>query len=120
MFGGTSDIIPPILSDTWTYNIIENEWTLLNPKDKPEARRFHSMSYNSKKNQILLLGGDNGFYGLNDTWIFDLSSSNWVEIVDPKSSVFSQIRYHETVYIPVIEQIFLFGHSRMLVPLFLS
>lgn len=54
----------------WAYDFATNRWTELSPAgDRPPARRFHSMVYDSGANKMILFGGY-GFDGvrLNDTW----------------------------------------------------
>jgi N-acetylneuraminic acid mutarotase/predicted phosphodiesterase len=64
-------------NDTWTYDVNTNTWTEMVPAVAPDARRGHSMTYDSKSDRIILFGGYNGTHRLNDTWTYDYNSNTW-------------------------------------------
>ncbi len=134
LFGGEND--EKFFSDTWEYDLSDNNWTNMYPKNKPSSCASHSMAniygtdkiikmggyaessrgqnreiygtmiydlsennwtfyktdiapdvytgsamaeiYNTDK--VLLFSGDTGVGLLNETWVFDLSESNWTRI----------------------------------------
>jgi hypothetical protein len=64
LFGGGG------LNDTWTWN--GSDWQQLHPATQPPARSSASMTYDSRRNEMLLFGGV-GSDGklLNDTWTWN-------------------------------------------------
>ncbi|HOW89667.1 MAG TPA: kelch repeat-containing protein, partial [Elusimicrobiales bacterium] len=67
LFGGNG------LSDTWTYDIGSDTWTLVRPPESPAARDFPVMAYDPDLGRAVLFGGgtDNG------TWIYDVAAGTW-------------------------------------------
>ncbi|MBN1921185.1 MAG: hypothetical protein JW892_08080 [Anaerolineae bacterium] len=58
------------------------EWRALNAVGaSPPARRDAALVYDSRREQIILFGGRDGIDNLNDTWVFDLATSTWSELV---------------------------------------
>ncbi|MFX1252441.1 MAG: Kelch repeat-containing protein [Promethearchaeota archaeon] len=95
-------------NDTWTYDYATNTWTELIPHFYPSARYWHSMTYDSVSKKVILFGGigdpDNK---LNDTWIYDYLSNEWVQ--DP-SEVYPSGRFgHDMVFDSANQKIILFG-----------
>ncbi|MFW9793857.1 MAG: kelch repeat-containing protein [Candidatus Thorarchaeota archaeon] len=65
-------------NDTWAYDINTNTWTEMNPSVAPQARRWHSITYDSESDRVILFGGINGtFNRLNDTWTYDYNANTW-------------------------------------------
>ena len=73
--------------ETWLYDLSDTTWRQLSPASKPSARKDMAMAYLGG-DQVLLLGGDIGSEIDDDeTWIFDLSDTNWTQIFpDPTPS----------------------------------
>lgn len=95
-------------NDTWTYDYTTNTWTELFPHSYPSARYWHSMTFDSVSKKVILFGGigdpDNK---LNDTWIYDYLSNDWVQ--DP-SEVHPSGRFgHDMVFDSANQKIILFG-----------
>jgi len=82
MFGGRIGSPWGYSDETWTYDLDRNEWTLLETMSAPEARYQASMVYDSINERVILFGGyrEDGPYGLNDTWTFDLHERTWTHI----------------------------------------
>jgi hypothetical protein len=74
MFGGTTTGGP--LGDTWEWD--GNSWSLM-ATTGPSPRAYSSMSFDTRLNRTLLLGGNGGPTGmLGDTWAWD--GANWLPI----------------------------------------
>ncbi|MCG3172124.1 MAG: hypothetical protein GMKNLPBB_00269 [Myxococcota bacterium] len=74
-FGGDND---GPTNDTYEYNPVTNQWTLLNPSVKPTARFGHAMTYMDSCNAgIYMYGGTDGSSNLNDIWKFDPVAGEW-------------------------------------------
>jgi len=81
LFGGSPS--SALLNDTWAYDPIQNDWTNLTPSNPPPERAHLRMAYDKKNGQVVLFGGANGsgwFNGLNDTWLFNYSTNNWIQL----------------------------------------
>ncbi len=66
LFGGLDDN-NKILGDTWAWD--GKAWIEIKPKDKPNARRAHSMACQASNQKVFLFGGESSFIGkvLNDS-----------------------------------------------------
>lgn len=66
--------------DTWVYDFSDNQWTEMNPISKPTTRDNHAMATICNDDKIMLFGA-HGFnmYGW-ETWIYDLSESEWTKL----------------------------------------
>jgi len=83
-------------NDTWTYDILLNNWTKTNPQSAPLPRMDHTMIYDSSHDDLILFGGsaENAFF--SDTWNYDPSSNNWTKLIPPTSP--SYRRGHAMTY----------------------
>ncbi|MDY6834280.1 MAG: kelch repeat-containing protein [Chloroflexota bacterium] len=75
------------LDDTWIYDIAIDNWTEINPDDKPGARDDHAMACGITDGgaDIVLFGGQADDEKLDDTWLYNLDSGVWTEIdIDTK------------------------------------
>ncbi|WP_455392613.1 Kelch repeat-containing protein [[Eubacterium] cellulosolvens] len=60
----------------------KNKWTDKNPSTKPSARNGHDMVTIFGTDKILLFGGsDEGNNRLNDTWIYNITTNKWDQII---------------------------------------
>ncbi|MHA1350010.1 MAG: Kelch repeat-containing protein [Promethearchaeota archaeon] len=81
LFGGRGTTI---MDDTWIYYYGNNTWTELSPTSNPDTRYWHGMVYDSNNHKVILFGGRHaGAPGeaLEDTWIFDPSTNEWIEVL---------------------------------------
>ncbi len=65
-------------NDTWVFDFSNNNWTEMNPLNKPSGRHGHAMASAYSDDTVVLFGGFNGGY-LNDTWVYNLSKNNWTQ-----------------------------------------
>ncbi|MFQ5456480.1 MAG: Kelch repeat-containing protein, partial [Nitrospirota bacterium] len=77
MFGGKN--VSGRLNDTWIYDISTGKWSSPNPSNPPPHRSSHSMVYDSENEVIVLFGGIDANGELNDTWIYDIISNQWIK-----------------------------------------
>ncbi len=68
MFGGR-DLSTDFRDEMWKYNLMNNTWTEIHPDNKPNARYFSSIVYDSNAHKIMLFGGYNGSL-FDGTWIY--------------------------------------------------
>jgi hypothetical protein len=69
-------------SDTWVYDLSDNDWTEVYPTVKPSARSSHAMAPIWGSDKIVLFSGTTY---TNETWIYDLSDNQWTRIDIPYS-----------------------------------
>ena len=103
LFGGLNPT--GVLGDTWLYD--GSDWVLhTQASPTPEPRQRMAMAYDSKRNRVILFGGDNAAkVVLGDTWQF--SDGKW-EQLDPVAS--APPRYsHYMAYDSARDRIVLFG-----------
>jgi hypothetical protein len=106
LFGGQQGTT--LLSDTWSFNITNLEWSSINTTIHPSSRSYSLMSMINGTKKILLFGGYGGqSENYCDTWIFDSGSTSWDLIQTP---TFPSGRYGATLA-PILpdDKIMLFG-----------
>lgn len=79
LFGGTDFATKQTFNDTWEWD--GETWTPINTASAPEGRFHHTMAFDSKRNRVVLFGGNAAVPPLNsakfkagqrgDTWEFD-------------------------------------------------
>jgi hypothetical protein len=107
MFGGWDP--DSEFSDTWAYSLSANTWTNLSPaSDVPSGRDRHSMVYDPTTSKMILFGGWDGDYELDDSWAYDPVANTWTELV-PAGNAPSPRSGHRAVYDSVLGSIVLFG-----------
>jgi galactose oxidase-like protein len=80
MFGGVVNTGGPVLGDVWAFT--NNAWSQLNTTNTPPARMGHAMAFDQSRNQFVLFGGEDANGNLlSDTWIFNLQTLTWEELL---------------------------------------
>jgi len=73
--------------ETWVYDVSDDNWTKKTPTNNPLTRAYTQISTISGTDNIMLFGGYINIGGkLDDTWKYDLSDNNWIEII-PKNPI---------------------------------
>ena len=79
LFGGYSTSSSTYLNDTWEYN--GTIWKKIVTTNQPSPRTAHAMTYDAKKNEVLLFGGgllnDDGSTGQNSDGTYNASQETW-------------------------------------------
>jgi len=98
------------LGDTWIYNIAENFWEDVTPKNSPPPRSDTGMVYDKANQVVILFGGycqENNRDLCDDTWTFDPETNMWTEM---KPSNSPPVMYgHTLVYDPINQLSLLWG-----------
>ncbi|MFH1421592.1 MAG: kelch repeat-containing protein [Planctomycetota bacterium] len=82
MFGGFDSSAGEYKNDTWEWD--GTNWTAQSPANNPSARAYHSMTYDSEHNKVIMFGGYDDISGdKNDTWEWD--GTNWTRIFTENS-----------------------------------
>ncbi|MHA2093604.1 MAG: Kelch repeat-containing protein [Candidatus Hodarchaeales archaeon] len=108
LVGGGQDLLQGSLfyNDVWSYHYETNTWTNVTPALNPQARWYFSMVYDVNADRTILFGGSTvwdlnspiphqGFK--NDTWAFDLESTNWTKLNplnNPEPRGYTSAVYH--------------------------
>lgn len=86
VYGGLRGGFTPDLSDTWSYDLADDSWTLL-VEDSPPGRRYgHVAALDEARDRMIVFGGfrRNGINGrledVGDLWAFDLATRTWTEL----------------------------------------
>jgi hypothetical protein len=69
-------------NDTWAYNYSTNTWTQKiadGQAGSPPARTSRGMAYDPVHQQVVLFGGNDGSGYLNDTWVWNNSTTSWIQ-----------------------------------------
>jgi hypothetical protein len=87
LFGGhMGETNPPYDSlgyenEVWAYDYGANEWMMLATQNKPPARYWHELAYDSAENRIILFGGSQGGANdLGDTWVYSCREVKWTQV----------------------------------------
>jgi hypothetical protein len=96
VYGGNNSYVWD-MSDLWSYNVTTNRWTNISAQDKPSARRDVAMTYDSKRNALVIFGGDQGLDNrLDDLWLYFIDTNKWERQVTtdgPSPRYFSEMVY---------------------------
>ena len=95
-------------NETWTYIPETRTWNQIPTLSNPGFIAHHSMVYDSFHRKIICFGGlSESSDTLNETWIFDCDTNEWVEVFPPTSPA---ARSDPSMYYDVINgKIVLFG-----------
>jgi hypothetical protein len=64
-------------NELWSLNLVNNQWTKLNPSGNlPSARFTHNAYYDSLFNRMIIWSGQ-GTELYNDVWAYNISSNSW-------------------------------------------
>ncbi|MFH1823804.1 MAG: kelch repeat-containing protein [Candidatus Firestonebacteria bacterium] len=81
LFGGFDGSV--YKNDTWIYDFVENTWTQKFPLTSPSIRGYHSLSYDSINEKVIMFGGWNISTYFNETWVYDVAGNNWKNMAPP-------------------------------------
>lgn len=78
LFGGTDD--SGDVNDLWSYDFAATAWSKLAPTGPlPRPRHGHTLNYDTKRNQLLVVAGQAGSL-FGDVWAFDVAANTWREL----------------------------------------
>jgi hypothetical protein len=86
LFGG--DQLDQLLSDTWVFDVVKQEWTEVKPAVAPSPRAGHALLWLPKAKKVVLVGGytytSATEYGAAlyqrlpaDVWTYDVAANRW-------------------------------------------
>ncbi|MHA2323704.1 MAG: Kelch repeat-containing protein, partial [Candidatus Thorarchaeota archaeon] len=106
LFGGFGDD-GMTRDDTWKFDCDTREWTELTPDTAPLARYGHVMVYDETINKLVMTSGNSAQGHLQDTWTFEVSTSNWTEL-SPTGNP-DRLKWPSMTYDSVNQKCILFG-----------
>jgi len=111
LFGGAGGDGAQQFTDLWSYDANTDAWTLHEPASEvvPPGRVGGRMAYDAESDRIVVFGGLDWSRRqlLADTWILDLDTSSWEEVVTDPSP--PQRNFHQMAYDPGSDEVFLWG-----------
>lgn len=70
-----------VLDDTWSYDFNTNTWANMNPKVKPNPTCRNGLTYDLKRDLVVLSHGFGGEDGDRcETWTYDYNTNTWSKI----------------------------------------
>lgn len=88
LFGGNR---ATSMDDTWIYDYPSNTWSQIHTQNTPPDRMCSSMAYDPTNDQLVMFGGfQEGMVFLDDTWIFDFETENWLELGEATDMIDSE------------------------------
>jgi cysteine-rich repeat protein len=70
-----------MMLETWSYD--GRTWTKLAPSGAPPGREAFALAYDTKRNKLVLFGGEGMMGALAETW--ELSGNAWTRVMTPMS-----------------------------------
>ncbi|MHA2312593.1 MAG: Kelch repeat-containing protein [Candidatus Thorarchaeota archaeon] len=112
IFGGYGDtqFQPSSLRfDTWSYDLLSNNFTEQTVPNHPPATEGAAMVYDSESDKVVLYTGIryNGA-GPRETWVYDYNKNSW-NLMNPLESPFNERWGHSLAYDSESDRIILFG-----------
>lgn len=111
MYGGhwsTGGSVHGYSDGVWTYDYPTDTWTKVDDATTPPHRYWHNTAYDSDTGKMVVFGGSQGGSNiLDDTWLFDYSTTTWERItteIGPSARMNSAM-----VYDPDTGKVVLFG-----------
>lgn len=68
--------------EIWSYTVEDQQWEPVTANPGPSPRSAVSMIHDPEGNQLLIYGGSLHPEYMNDTWLLDLNTGQWREIVE--------------------------------------
>lgn len=109
VFGGLDLETFSANNETWAYDVDANAWEHMDPAERPTARNYSAMAYDTGSDRVILFGGASASGALGDTWAYDYDSDAWTELspsISPPGRTYSGM-----VYDPEGDRMVLFGGS---------
>jgi hypothetical protein len=66
--------------ELWSYQPETNTWTQIPTTNQPLPRFNHMLTYIPQRHQLFLFGGWSTNDKIDDTWIYDIASSTWIQL----------------------------------------
>lgn len=87
LFGGrgAGSAVGDLYNDIWALDLERQTWEKLESSSGPEPRLSPGLVYDPSHHQLILFGGYQNPGRVNDTWLFDLDSNEWREVIPPVS-----------------------------------
>lgn len=84
LFGGATgnpNSMSSMNGETWIYVVDQNTWVEVKSPSSPSPRDNVLLAYDSESDRVILFGGARpGFFGMRDTWSFDMVTKTWTKM----------------------------------------
>ena len=114
VFGGKTGSLDNtlVLDDTWTFNVLNAEWTQLTARVTgawPSARYGHAMVAVSDT-RVLLFGGEfDSYTKLDEAWTFNVLNTEWTQLTAAGGGAWPSARSHHAMAAVSDTRVILFG-----------
>jgi N-acetylneuraminic acid mutarotase len=108
LFGGYSG---KVNSDTWFFDFGKENWFEKSPKTQPSERTDHAMAAVYHTDNVVLFGGFDTKGYLKDTWVYDLSLTDWALKIIIGGDKITARAHHAMATIYGYDVVVLFGGS---------
>ncbi|MBI1831662.1 MAG: hypothetical protein HYR84_09455, partial [Planctomycetes bacterium] len=122
LFGG--DRLDELMSDTWTFDVVKQEWSEAEPKKAPAPRGGHALLWLPKAKKILLVAGYEytsttgyvaGLYKRMpiELWTFDVETSRWdfLAQADAKEGPDAPANFFASAAVDADDRVLMLGQS---------
>ncbi len=107
LFAGTDDTGD--VNDLWRYDFTTAAWTKLQPSGTlPRARHGHTLNYDARRNQLLVVAGQAGSL-FGDVWAYDIATNAWREL--SQTGIGPSARYGHSVVLDAKRDRLLLSHG---------
>jgi hypothetical protein len=103
---------PGAFNETYAYDFNSDTWTKMEPSISPQGRNFHAMAYDPQADRVILFGGGDWDYDMDDTWAYDYNTDTWEEIKLSDGTHPGTREGHAMVYDSSADQMLLYGGMR--------
>jgi len=114
--GGTSDLYPGSLNETWAFSAADHSWKWLDQGSPPPPRSRVSATFDSQRGRLLVFGGGFGnydgefVYASGQTLCYDTHTNRW-SVLETTGEAPSARWQASLIYSPFSDKTFLFGGS---------
>ncbi|MCX5973753.1 MAG: hypothetical protein NTU59_03595, partial [Coprothermobacterota bacterium] len=115
-FGGTSDLYPGSLNETWAFSANDHTWKWLDQGSPPPPRSRVSATFDTQCGLFLVFGGGFGNYDgefayvSDQTLSYDVQANQW-SVLEASGEAPSARWQASLIYSPFLDRTFLFGGS---------
>ena len=68
-------------NEIWAYDYAADDWAKIQTTNKPPARYWHDLAYDTDRQSIILFGGSQGGGNdLGDTWVYSCRDNTWTKV----------------------------------------
>jgi len=113
VYGGLNGVGTPDLSDTWSYDLENDGWSLVLSDSAPGKRYGHAAGLDEAHDRMIIFGGfflppQGSSLNVGDLWAFDLETRTWTQL-EPTTPGPSSRQFARGATVPDGSGMILFG-----------